>query len=146
VKLHGAFYMEAAERPDLSEAVVRAILDVNEELTLYAFSGSSLVQNALEQGLQVAEEVFADRIYLPNGRLAPREMEGSVLLQKADIFEQATNLIMEHQVHTIDGKKIELTADTLCIYRENLETISFLRELHQWANEHNVTIEPINCR
>lgn len=143
VKLHGALYTEAAERPDLSEAVVRAILDINEELILYAFSGSSLVQVALEHGLQVAEEVFADRIYLPNGRLAPREMEGSVLINQEDIFAQSKKLIMEQQVNTIDGGTIELEADTLCIYRENVNTISFLRDLHQWARENEVAIQPI---
>lgn len=143
VKLHGAFYMEAAERPDLSEAVVRAIMDINEDLILYAFSGSSLVQVALEHGLQVAEEVFADRVYLPNGRLAPREMEGSVLLKQEDIFKQATQLILEQQVQTIDGGTIEVAADTLCIYRENVNTISFLRDLHLWAHENDVAIEPI---
>lgn len=146
VKLHGALYIEAAERPDLAEAVVRAVMDVNEDLVLYALSGSSLVQVALEHGLPVAEEVFADRLYLPNGRLAPREMEGSVLLRKPEIFQQATRLITEQEVVTADGGTIELTADTICIYRENVDTIAFLRELHSWAHENDIKIEPINFR
>ncbi|MGE5702838.1 MAG: 5-oxoprolinase subunit PxpA [Clostridia bacterium] len=146
VKLHGALYLEAAERPDLAEAVVQAVMDVNEDLVLYALSGSSLVQIALEHGLQVAEEVFADRIYLPNGRLAPREMEGSVMLKKDEIFQQATKLITEQQVQTVDGGVIELTPDTICIHRENVDTIAFLQELHEWAKRNDVSIEPINLR
>ncbi|MCK9909365.1 LamB/YcsF family protein, partial [Microbacteriaceae bacterium K1510] len=115
VKLHGALYNEAAERPELAEAVVRAIADLNEELSIYALSGSALVEAGMEYGLRVAEEVFADRAYLPNGRLAPRELEGSVLISKEEQMAQASQLVLEQSVQTVDGGRIELAADTLCV-------------------------------
>ncbi len=146
VKLHGALYNEAAERPELAEVIIRAILEVKEDIILYALSGSSLVHIGLEYGLQVAEEVFADRIYLPNGRLAPRELEGSVLHRKEDQLQQASSLILDQRVRTADGNYIELAADTLCIHRENLETIAFLEDLQHWASENGVKIEPIQPR
>lgn len=143
VKLHGALYNEAAERPEMAEAVVRAILDLNDELSLYALSGSALVEAGLEGGLHVAEEVFADRAYLPNGRLAPRELEGSVLISKEEQMEQASQLVLQNKVRTVDGSHIELAADTLCIHSESPDAVPFLIELHRWAKQVDVTIEPI---
>jgi UPF0271 protein len=146
VKLHGALYNEAAERPELAEAVVRAVADINDELIVYALSGSALVEVGLEHGLQVAEEVFADRAYLPNGRLAPRDLEGSVLISKEEQMRQASQLVLEQSVRTVDGSVIELVADTLCIHSESPDVLPFLMELHRWAKQHDVKIEPITAR
>ncbi len=143
VKLHGALYNEAAERPELAEAVVRAITDIRDDLILYALSGSSLVQVGLEHGLYVAEEVFADRAYLPNGRLAPRELEGSILISKEEQLHQASQLVKEQQVRTVDGSVIELAADTLCIHRESPDSLHVLKELHRWAKQNEVRLEAI---
>ncbi|WP_400163940.1 LamB/YcsF family protein [Brevibacillus sp. TJ4] len=144
VKLHGALYNEAAERPELAEAVVQAVADIDEELILYALSGSKLVEAGLEHGLQVAEEVFADRAYLPNGRLAPRELEGSVLISKEEQMEQTRQLVLHQRVCTVNGEHIALAADTLCVHHESYDVLPFLAELHRWAKQHGVSIEPIS--
>ncbi|WP_139489405.1 LamB/YcsF family protein [Brevibacillus dissolubilis] len=143
VKLHGALYNEAAERPEMAEAVVRAVCDVRDDLILYALSGSALVHIGLEHGLNVAEEVFADRAYLPTGRLAPRDLEGSVLISKDEQLKQTSRLVLEHMVETVDGSEIELAADTLCIHSESPDCLSFLIEVHKWAKQNGVSIEPI---
>lgn len=143
VKLHGALYNEASERPELAEAVIRAIVDLNDELSVYALSGSALVETGMEFGLRVAEEVFADRAYLPNGRLAPRELEGSVLISKEEQMAQASQLVLKQTVRTVDGGTIELAADTLCIHSESPDIIPFLIELHRWAKMNEISIEPI---
>ncbi len=145
VKLHGALYNEAAERPEMAEAVVRAVADIDEDLILFALSGSALVEAGLECGLHVAEEVFADRAYLPNGRLAPRELEGSVLIGKDEQLKQASRLIQDHSVQTVDGSVIALAADTLCIHSESPDVIQFLIELHRWARQNGIKIEPISA-
>ncbi|GEC88822.1 MULTISPECIES: LamB/YcsF family protein [Brevibacillus] len=146
VKLHGALYNEAAERPELAEAVVQAIADIDEELILYALSGSKLVEAGLEHGLQVAEEVFAERAYLPNGRLAPRELEGSVLISKEERMEQTRQLVLKQRVQTVNGEHIDLAADTLCVHHESHDVLQFLGEVHKWAKQNDVKIEPITAR
>lgn len=146
VKLHGALYNEAAEQPELAEAVVQAIGDIDADLILYALSGSKLVEIGLEYGLQVAEEVFADRAYLPNGRLAPRELEGSVLISKEEQMQQTRQLVLEQTVQTVDGSVIALAADTLCVHAESPDLLPFLTELHRWAKQHDVKIEPFSAK
>ncbi|WP_232699632.1 5-oxoprolinase subunit PxpA [Brevibacillus daliensis] len=145
VKLHGALYNEAAERPELAEAIVRAIGDVRDDLIIYALSGSALVEVGLEHGFCVAEEVFADRAYLPNGRLAPRDLEGSILISKEEQLHQANQLVFEQRVKTVDGSYIELAADTLCVHSESPDSISVLKELHQWAKVRDVHITAIQA-
>ncbi|WP_126427613.1 LamB/YcsF family protein [Brevibacillus marinus] len=146
VKLHGALYNEAAERPELAEAVVRAVADIREDLIVYALSGSALVQVCLEHGLTVAEEVFADRAYLPNGRLAPRELEGSVLISMDEQLEQTRQLVLEGRVRTVDGGEIELAADTLCVHIESPHILPFLKEVHRWAKASGVELRPFSDR
>ncbi|QQE72932.1 5-oxoprolinase subunit PxpA [Brevibacillus composti] len=146
VKLHGALYNEAAERPELAEAVARAISDIDDELIVYALSGSALVEAGLEYGLQVAEEVFADRAYLPNGRLAPRELEGSVLISKEEQMEQTRQLVLKQKVKTVDGTSIALAADTLCVHCESPDVLQFLIELHRWAKQNDIQLQAIAPR
>ena len=49
-------------------------------LKLVGLAGGALVRQARLQGLNAVEEVFADRAYLADGNLAPRELPGAVIV------------------------------------------------------------------
>src|SRR5690606_26016961 len=72
VKAHGALYNQAAARPDLADAVARAVRDVDPGLVLFGLAGSHLVAAAEALGLRAAREAFADRHYRADGSLVPR--------------------------------------------------------------------------
>ena len=63
VKPHGALYNMAAKNKALSEAIAKAVYNVNPELILFGLSGSELIQAGNRIGLKTANEVFADRTY-----------------------------------------------------------------------------------
>src|SRR5206468_3663947 len=67
VKLHGALYNQVSRDPALAEAVVTELCRLWPDLILYAQAGSPFARMASARGLRVAEEVFADRTYQPDG-------------------------------------------------------------------------------
>jgi UPF0271 protein len=79
VKPHGALYNRAAVDRAHAEVVVTAILAVDRHLKLLGPPDSALLQAAAAHGVEGVAEGFADRAYLPDGRLVPRGEPGAVL-------------------------------------------------------------------
>jgi UPF0271 protein len=72
VKAHGALYNMAAKNAVLADAIASATRDFDPSLVLFGLAGGELVRAGRRAGLRVANEVFADRTYQPDGALTPR--------------------------------------------------------------------------
>jgi UPF0271 protein len=116
VKPHGALYNLAAGDEKTAREIIEAVMDYDPELILVALSGSRLAEMATSAGLRVAREVFPDRAYLADGRLAPRLLPGSVIHEVEQVRERVVRLITRGTMISIEGQEIELKADTLCIH------------------------------
>lgn len=116
VKPHGALYNLAADNEAVALEVAQAVFSVDSELILVTQPGCVLAGIAERQGLRVAREVFPDRAYLENGRLAPRSMPGAVIHDPDAVKTRIVRLIREGEMVAITGKPIALPADTLCIH------------------------------
>ncbi|HHY03174.1 MAG TPA: 5-oxoprolinase subunit PxpA, partial [Paracoccus sp.] len=79
VKPHGALGNLAADDRAVADAIVAAVAALPGDLAVLAISGTELELAARAAGLSVFSEIFADRAYLPNGRLVPRSRVGAVL-------------------------------------------------------------------
>ena len=77
VKTHGALDNMAVVDEKLSEAIGRAVRDVDASLLFYAMSGSITAAVARGLGLQVVNVVYADRSYQDDGTLTPRRQPGA---------------------------------------------------------------------
>lgn len=91
VKPHGALYNRAAVDRAYADAVVSAIATVDRQLKLLAPPNSELLRSANEHGIDGFAEGFADRVYRPDGTLAPRTEPGSVLTPERAL-DQAVRL------------------------------------------------------
>ncbi|MFP3490227.1 LamB/YcsF family protein, partial [Staphylococcus sp. SIMBA_130] len=78
-----ALYNLAAKDPAVAKAIANAVYAVDPELILYGLAGSELIKAGQERGLTVAQEVFADRTYQPDGTLTPRS-EPNAMIHNAD--------------------------------------------------------------
>src|SRR3954452_24392183 len=67
VKPHGALYNRIVADPEQADAVVSAIAAYDGSLPLLTLPGSVAERTALEQGVQVVAEAYADRGYLASG-------------------------------------------------------------------------------
>jgi len=115
VKAHGALYNRAARDPDAAAAVARGVAAFGRELVLFGLAGSALVAAAVDAGLIVAEEAFADRAYEADGSLRARDLDGAVLDDPAAAAAQAL-AIVGGTVLAWDGTPVPIRADTICVH------------------------------
>ena len=97
VKPHGALYNMAGKNYDLALAIAKAVQSFDPSLILMGLAGSQSVKAAQDIGLPVANEVFADRAYMPDGSLMPRTMEGAVIHDEKLAISRVVCMVMEHR-------------------------------------------------
>lgn len=116
VKLHGALYNQVSRDAALAAAVADLLTRRWPGLVLFALAGSELVRAARARGLRVAEEVFADRTYLADGRLTPRGRPDARVTDPAGAARRIGRLLVEGVVPSVDGTDLALNADTVCLH------------------------------
>jgi UPF0271 protein len=129
VKAHGALYNMAADRDDLSDAIARAVRDVDGSLILFCLPDSEMTAAAAALQLPFAREVFADRGYLPNGMLVPRDRAGAHVSDVGEAVERAIHMVKDGSVTAIDGTVMSIVADTICIHGDGPHAAPLARTL-----------------
>ncbi|MBF7730279.1 5-oxoprolinase subunit PxpA [Pseudomonas sp. N040] len=132
VKPHGALYHDLQRSDELLAAVLRACACVRPDLPLML---QALPDNRREQrlaavaGVPLLFEAFADRAYLADGRLAPREQAGALHQDAERILAQACAIAHAAAFAAIDGQPLRLQADSLCVHGDNPHALAVLRRL-----------------
>ncbi|SFM32813.1 UPF0271 protein [Salibacterium qingdaonense] len=141
VKPHGALYNQAAGDPDTAEAVVEAVKRINPGLILFAPAGSKLVKTGRQKSLTVASEVFADRTYQPDGLLTPRSQPDAVLKDPDQAAERILHMLSSGEVEAVDGTKLPVEADTICVHGDTPVALQFLDRLYHMLRQCDVTLQ-----
>lgn len=141
VKPHGALYNMAAKDAKLADGIAKGIYAVNKNLILYGLAGSELVKAGERIGLPVANEVFADRAYMPDGTLMPRSMPGAVLSDDKKAIAQVLQMIKTGTVTAADGTKIAIQADTICIHGDNAKALEFAKKINTVLKEEAICVK-----
>jgi UPF0271 protein len=140
VKCHGALYNMAAMDEGLSEAMARAVKDLGAPVILYALSNSRMMQIAKRSGVPVAGEVFADRGYADDGTLAPRGKPGAMIEDASVAAERALAMVQEGFVPALSGKRVPVSADTLCLHGDQPGAVTFARAIRKAFAERAITV------
>jgi 5-oxoprolinase (ATP-hydrolysing) subunit A len=119
VKPHGALYMMALECEEMSQSIVEAVLQHNSNLALYTMEGSATFYIAKKLGLKTVSEVFADRGYRSDGTVKMfhwniAEAGGT----PQAIGDRIARLFTTGKIASIDGREIEVRAETVCIHSD----------------------------
>ena len=140
VKCHGALYNMAAMDEGLSDAMARAVRDLGAGVMLYTLSNSVMMRIAREQGLRVAGEVFADRGYSYDGTLAPRDKPGGMVEDSAKAVTQALAMVMAGEFQSLAGKKLQVSADTICLHGDQPGAVPFAQAIRRAFSEKGISI------
>jgi 5-oxoprolinase (ATP-hydrolysing) subunit A len=140
VKCHGALYNMAATDEALSDAMARAVKDLGSEVFLYCLSGSKSLERAKKQNVKTLGEVFADRGYSDDGTLAPRDQPGGMIEDAAQSVRQALAMVEEGYVTSLSGKRVPVSADTLCLHGDQPGAVAFARALRKTFSEKGISI------
>lgn len=142
VKLHGALYNQVSRDSQLAEAVVSELARLWPDLIVYALSGSQLARIASARGLRVAEEVFADRAYRADGTLMPRSEPGAFITDERAAVAHVLTMVCEGHAIAVDGTKVPITAETICVHGDNPNAVAFVRRLRDELAAAGVAVKP----
>lgn len=129
VKPHGALYNMAAAQPALADAIARAVRDVDRGLVLFGLAGSHLLAAAERAGISSASEAFADRNYLHDGALVPRQRPDALVTDAAEAVRRVVRMVREGVVADVDGEDIAIRADTVCIHGDGPHAAEIAKRL-----------------
>ena len=93
----------------------------------------------LERGL-ILGEVFADRGYTDAGELAPRDQPGGMITDPQKSVEQALGMIEGGYVTSLNGKRVPVAADTLCLHGDQPGAVTFAKTLRQVFRERKIEV------
>jgi len=127
VKPHGALYNVAARDAEVARVIADAVRSVDPSLVLLGLADSSMIYEGEQAGLAVACEAFADRAYLANGTLLSRDRAGAVLHEARLVASRALTIARDHYVWTVDGVRLEVQADSLCIHGDNADALDLVK-------------------
>jgi len=135
VKPHGALYNKMVVDEATFRAVLEAVAQYDSGLSLVVMAvpeSENLTRLAREYGVNLLFEVFTDRAYDANGRLASRSIPGAVFHTDLEIERQARAIVERSAVITLEGEEIPVSADTICIHGDGpraVQTAQLLRSL-----------------
>jgi len=140
VKPHGALYNMAAREEEIADAIVRAVIAVDRKLILFAPTNTELSRAADNHELHYAREVFADRNYMPDGSLVPRDHPQALLHDPVEAANRVYGMLRENRVRAIDGTVLGVEADTICVHGDTPDAVAFAKELRLCLAQTGVTI------
>ena len=129
VKCHGMLYNVSAMDEALSDAIARAVKDLGGGVKLYALSNSKMMEAGKRHGVDTLGEVFADRSYQDDGTLTPRGTPGAMIEEESRSVEQALRMVEEGVVVSQSGKRVPVSAGTLCLHGDQPGAVKFATAL-----------------
>lgn len=118
VKPHGALYNDAFHDERLARMIVEAVVEAGGAVRIVGPPRSAVEVAAAEEGVGFIREAFADRRYRRDGSLVPRGDPSALLLDFDEAARQATMLAEEGVVESIEGERVPIAFDTLCIHAD----------------------------
>jgi 5-oxoprolinase (ATP-hydrolysing) subunit A len=131
VKAHGALANIAERDADVASAIARATCAVDPSLTLLAIACSQQGPAGERAGLEVAQEIFADRAYVDDGGLQPRSEAGAVIHDVAAAIARVREMLEEGALITISGKRLPTKINSVCIHGDTAESVAMARALRE---------------
>lgn len=140
VKPHGALYNQAAVDAKLADAIAAAVHAADPALSLVGLAGSELIDAARRHAVAPLAEGFADRAYLADGTLASRDRPGSVFGSIPAALHQTADLVGSGRVTTLDGPRIALTVDTICLHGDGEHALALAQAINTMLGRAGVMV------
>lgn len=142
VKPHGALYNAATRDRHVADVIAESIASFDRGLVLLGLAGNSMLDAAVDAGLAVAAEAFADRGYETDGTLVPRGQSGALLEDPAAIAERAVTLVRTQKLISRGGAELHLRADSLCTHGDGPNARAILETLRAKMEAAGIAVAP----
>lgn len=135
IKAHGALYNDANDQNAIMQLLLRQAKTFECALMVQCLPEHDMLatrEYAETLGVALVLEGFADRAYLPTGRLAPRSLDGAVYSNLDAITTQALQLAQHQPIQCLNGQnqQLLLKIDSLCVHGDNQMAIDAAAKIH----------------
>lgn len=142
VKPHGALGNLASDDRGVADAIARAIAAISRDLAVLAISGTEFETAARACGLDVHSEIFADRAYLPNGRLVPRNRAGAMIHDAQAAARRLVDVLDTGLMPTLEGPPVRLAAHSICVHGDSAGAVAMARTVRETLTGAGIAIAP----
>ena len=142
VKAHGALANLAADRREVADAIASAVKALPGGLAILAISGTELEAAGRAAGLPTYSEIFADRAYLPNGRLVPRTRPDAMVHGDKAAAERLIGFLDTGLMPVVGGDPIPLAAHSICVHGDSPDAVAMAREIRARLQAAGVVLAP----
>jgi len=131
VKPHGALYNLIAVNREKASVVIAAIQHVFEAVKLYVPYQSRIEEVAIQSGLEIVYEAFADRRYNEDLSLVSRTFSNALIEDKHEVLKQVQKIANKQLVTTVNFHEKKIKASTFCVHGDTKNAIELLQYLHK---------------
>ena len=131
VKPHGALYNLIAVNREKASVVIAAIQHVFEAVKLYVPYQSRIEEVAIQSGLEIVYEAFADRRYNEDLSLVSRTFSNALIEDKYEVLKQVQKIANKQLVTTVNFHEKKIKASTFCVHGDTKNAIELLQYLHK---------------
>lgn len=142
VKPHGALYNAIVNHTEQAQAVAAAVAELDPTLVVLCLPNSEIARTALEIGLRVAYEAFADRAYHADGTLVSRREPGAVLHDPDEIAARVVRMVADKQIVAVDGTIITVDADSICVHGDTPGAVAIAQSVRTSLDAAGITLAP----
>jgi len=142
VKAHGALANLAADRREVADAIASAVKALPGNLAILAISGTELEAAGRAAGLPTYSEIFADRAYLPNGRLVPRSRPDAMVHEAKAAADRLIGFLDTGLMPVVGGDPIPLAAQSICVHGDSSDAVAMAREIRARLQAAGVVLAP----
>ncbi|MGX5174713.1 5-oxoprolinase subunit PxpA [Aliikangiella sp. IMCC44653] len=129
IKLHGALYNDAESDPQLAQSILLRLKNSFPKLKILGLAGGATQQAAKANQQNFIREAFMDRGYQANGFLISRQHPKAMLDSVDAVIRQALNIATGQAIDTVEGQKLRISADSLCLHGDNSNAQYIARNL-----------------
>ncbi len=128
IKLHGALYNLTCTDLKLAQLVLDVYLRLNFDFILFV-PYHSIIADLAKGKFLLAYEAFIDRRYNSDLTLVNRTHINAIIDRPLLACRQVSSIVNNGYVTSLDGKKVKIKADTLCLHGDNPNALSLIHYL-----------------
>jgi 5-oxoprolinase (ATP-hydrolysing) subunit A len=144
VKPHGALYNTVLHHDKQAQAVVEAIVEYDPALAVVGVHGSVLQRATDAAGIRFVHEFFADRSYLPDGTLVPRDRADAVIDDPEQVADRVSRLIETGEIIAADASVLRqaVMPETICVHGDTNHASAIAHAVRARVADMNTELRP----
>ncbi|MGJ5642620.1 5-oxoprolinase subunit PxpA [Formosa sp. S-31] len=140
VKPHGALYNLAAKDLAFAEVIVEVFKTLDAEVKLYVPFQSVMAKLAIQHGIPLVYEGFADRNYNDDGSLVSRSHPKAMIHNAGEMAEHVLQMVQNKTVKTLNNHDLPIVAETFCIHGDTENAAQLIKDLRSFLEQNDIVI------